>query len=103
VTWTHPWGANTNFIASVDGRWNSRYRVQTISRDPLTDNDEFAIINGRLGFAGAKGGWALELWGKNLFDEFYHLGGFGVPEQTGTFDVYPNLQRTYGVTGRIRF
>ena len=105
VTWTIPMGAHTNFMTSIDARWNSKYRVQglPLARHPSTDNDEFAVVNGRLGFAGANGGWGLELWGKNLFDEFYHLGGFAVPEQPGTFDVYPSLPRTYGVTGRIRF
>jgi outer membrane receptor protein involved in Fe transport len=102
VTWTMPTGPHTNFVASVDARWNSSYRVQTFTRNRATDNTEYAVVNGRLGFAGTNGGWAIEAWSKNIFDEFYHLGGFAVPEQTGTFDVYPSLGRTYGGTFRIR-
>lgn len=105
VTWTHPWGANTNFIMSADARWQSGSPTQGLAsaRDISTYNNEFVVVNGRLGFAGAKGGWALELWGKNLFDKLYFLGGFAVTEQTGTYNIYPSMQRTYGVTGRIRF
>jgi outer membrane receptor protein involved in Fe transport len=104
VTWTVPTGAHTNFMASVDARWNSAYPTQGLAlfRDPSTANKEFAIVNGRLGFAGANGGWAIEAWAKNLTDELYYLGGFAVPEQD-TYDIYPNLPRTYGGTFRAKF
>jgi outer membrane receptor protein involved in Fe transport len=104
LTWMIPTGPRTNFLASVDARWNSAYATQGLAsaRDPSTANEEFAVVNGRLGFAGANGGWSIEAWGRNLFDEFYHIGGFAVPEQN-SYDVYPGMQRTYGGTFRIRF
>jgi outer membrane receptor protein involved in Fe transport len=96
-----------------NGRYLSEYRLQTLGRNPLTDQEAFAIYDGRIGFGAQDDRWSIEFWGRNLTDEYYSVGAFAVPEQTifndatqlrqGVFAAYPNEPRTYGVTARVRY
>lgn len=103
LTYSHPFNSALNWLASIDGRYNTGYRVQVLNRNRLTDNSAFAILNARLGIGAQNGGWMLESWIRNLTDTTYHNGAFGVPEQTGTYDVYPNEPLTWGGTLRLKF
>ncbi len=91
------------WLASVDGRWNSSYRLQTLSRNPITDNQAYSIFDARLGLGADTSKWMLEAWVRNLANTFYGVGAFAVPEQTGVYDVYPGEPRTYGATLRVKF
>jgi outer membrane receptor protein involved in Fe transport len=98
-------GTQLGWTAYIDGRYQTEYRTQTLGRDALgrTDQDSFGIINARLGIGDVDGSWAMELWARNLADEYYIVGAFGVPEQTGNFAVYPGEPRMYGVTLKANF
>jgi len=87
----------------VDGRWNSEYRTQTLARNAITDNEAFAIYNGRIAIGPEDERWSVEFWGRNLLDETYYVGSFSPPLQDGTLVVYPNEPATYGVTLRARY
>jgi outer membrane receptor protein involved in Fe transport len=106
-SYEHPIGEDLTMLYYLDGRWNSEYRVQTFGRNPLTDNDSFYTLNGRIALGASNEGWSLEVWGRNLTDEFYHVGGFAVPEQTtsgtGNWAIYPAEPRTWGVTLKARY
>jgi outer membrane receptor protein involved in Fe transport len=102
ATVNFPVSTNLTGLLYLDGRWNSAYRTQTLNRNPATDNDAYAIFNARAGLTHANG-WALEVFVQNLTDETYYVGGFNVPEQTGTWGVYPNAPRMAGVTLRGSF
>jgi len=75
----------------------------SISRAPVTRNEATTILNGRLGLIHPDDSWRLELWVRNLTDATYFIGSFEVPEQTGSFAVYPFEPRTVGVTFRAGF
>ncbi len=102
VTYEMPLGDNLRALFYLDGRWNSEYRTQTLNRNPITDNEAFAIINGRVGIGNPNGRWGIELWGRNLTDEFYHVGGF-IATLQNTAVVYPSEPATYGITLRARY
>ena len=102
ITYEMPLSENLRALFYLDGRWNSEYRVQTLNRNPITDNESFAIFNGRVGLGSPEGSWGIELWGRNLTDEFYHVGGF-IATLQNTAVVYPNEPSTYGVTLRARY
>jgi outer membrane receptor protein involved in Fe transport len=74
-----------------------------LNRNPATDNGAFSILNARLGIGAQDGSWMFESWIRNLTDETYNVGAFGVPEQTGTYDVYPNEPLTWGGTFRLHY
>lgn len=94
-----------NFFGS--GRWVSDYRLQTLNRNPITDQEGFAIFDARVGIGSESGSWGLDLFVQNATDEYYNVGAFAVPEQslsgTGRFAAFPNQPRTYGVTLRARY
>ena len=104
ITYEMPLGGDIRALFYLDGRWNSDYRTQTLARDPLgrTDNEAFAIFNGRIGIGPENGRWSVEIWGQNLTDELYYVGAF-VPSLQNGFAVYPNEPQTYGVTLRARY
>jgi iron complex outermembrane recepter protein len=105
IGYTQPIGDSLQLSAYVDGRWNSEYRTQTLARPAsgITDQDAFAVFNGRLGLGAQDGRWSVEFWGHNLTDEFYYVGAFSPPLQDGTLVIYPNAPQTYGVTLRARY
>jgi iron complex outermembrane receptor protein len=104
ITYEMPLGGDMRALFYLDGRWNSEYRTQTLARDPLgrTDNGSFAIFNGRIGIGPQNERWSVELWGRNLTDEFYYVGAFQPPLQN-SYVIYPNEPATYGVTIRARY
>ncbi|HRK63530.1 MAG TPA: TonB-dependent receptor, partial [Terricaulis sp.] len=45
VGYTQPIGDNLQLTAYVDARWSSEYQTQTLARNPITDQDAFAVLN----------------------------------------------------------
>jgi outer membrane receptor protein involved in Fe transport len=102
VAYRVPLSGNIGALFYLDGRWNSEYRTQTLSRNPITDNESFAIFNGRIGIGPENERWSVELFGSNLTDEFYYVGAFAPPLQNSRV-VFPNEPRTYGVSLRLQY
>ncbi|WP_395645207.1 TonB-dependent receptor [Terricaulis sp.] len=104
ITWEVPLGGNLGALFYLDGRYNTEQRTQTLDRNPsgITDNDAFAIFNGRVAIGPQDRRWSVEFWGRNLTDEFYYVGAFSPPLQNSTV-IYPNEPATYGVTLRARY
>jgi iron complex outermembrane recepter protein len=104
IAYEMPLGGDLNALFYLDGRWNSEYRTQTLNRHAggATDNEAFAIFNGRIGIGPEDERWSVEFWGQNLTDEYYFVGAFAPPLQN-SFVVFPNESRTYGVTLRARY
>jgi len=104
VSYTVPVGSALQAVFYLDGRWVSEHRTQTLGRDPLgrTDNDAFALYNGRITLGAPDDHWAVEFWGQNLLDETYYVGSFSPPLQN-SYVVFPNTPATYGVTVRLQY
>jgi iron complex outermembrane receptor protein len=102
IAYRVPLGPNFGALFYLDGRWNSEYRTQTLNRDAVTDNESFAIFNGRIGIGPQNERWSIELFGANLTDEFYYVGGFAPPLQNSRV-IFPNEPRTYGVSLRLQY
>jgi len=43
------------------------------------------------------------IYARNLFNDEYATGAFPAVGQPGTYGIYPNAPRTYGLTVRQRF
>ena len=48
-------------------------------------------------------GLNLSIWARNVTNDEYMTSGFPTPAQAGSFNIYPNLPRTFGVTLRKSF
>ena len=71
--------------------------------DPFSIQDDFEIVNARVGFNFDRMNASLTLWGRNITDERYFVGSFDAPVQVGRMNAYPAEPSTWGVTFRKSF
>ena len=48
-------------------------------------------------------GLNLSIWARNVTNDEYMTSGFPTPAQEGSFSIYPNQPRTFGITARKNF
>ncbi|WP_343518973.1 TonB-dependent receptor [Sphingomonas sp.] len=105
ITWTPQLSDNVGALFHVDWRTNSDANTinNPIAR-PFTTNDGYSIVNARVGLNFGEGGrFGIEAYVENLFDTYYNITSFPIPEQGSSFAVYPSPPRFYGVKARVRF
>ena len=83
------------------------YRGERNVQGALTDltiQDATTMVNASIGIRAGDGeSWEVFLWSRNLTDEEYVQTVFDSVAQSGSLSGYPNVPRTYGITGRILF
>jgi iron complex outermembrane receptor protein len=87
---------------SVEEKYNSSYNTGS-DLDPRKVQGAYGILNARVGIGAPDDSWAIEAWGANLASKYYYAVAFDAPFQFNTIDSYLGAQRTWGVTGRLRF
>ena len=93
----------------LDARFNSPYQTSALNPSSVSKQGEFTVVNGRIGISPPNEAWSLEIFARNLLDQYYIVGSFGVPEQTssttgtGNYAVYPGEPRTVGATLRLKY
>lgn len=104
VTWT------PEISSGVNGLFHADFRVNSDAfplNDPLgrrfTANDGFGIVNLRAGVNFGDGKYSIEGYVENLFDTYYNITAFPIPEQGNSFAVYPSPPRFYGVKVGAKF
>ena len=104
ATWTPRLTGNLNALFHVDMRYNSDV---SIVRDgtgaTAVGNDGYPLLNGKIGVATEDRSKQLEFFVENITNQYYNISGFAIPEQTGTYGVYPAMPRFYGVRARFGF
>ena len=64
----------------------------------------YSIVNARAGLNfGPDQNYAVEFYVENLFNKYYNITAFPIPEQSASFAVYPAPPRLYGVKLRAKF
>jgi outer membrane receptor protein involved in Fe transport len=86
----------------IDGRFNSPYQTSALNPSGVSKQGQFTVINGRIGISPPNERWSLELFARNLLDQYYIVGSFAVPEQNN-YAVYPGEPRTFGATMRVKY
>ncbi len=102
VSYTKPISNTLEALFYLDGRWVSEQNTGS-DLDPPKLQEGYTLVNGRIGIGTIDERWALELFGRNLFDEDYIQVGFDAPLQTGSFNAFLGQPATYGVTVRSKF
>jgi iron complex outermembrane recepter protein len=104
VTWT------PEISTGVNGLFHADFRQQSDAfplNDPLarrfTANDGFGIVNLRAGVNFGDGKYSIEGYVENLFDTYYNITAFPIPEQGNSYAVYPSPPRFYGVKVGAKF
>jgi len=102
----------------MDARYQSEINTGSDLDLEKIQND-FVVVNGRIGLRGRDSIWGVELWAQNLLNTDYKQIAFDAPLQgsgtirgveqgfyprsTGLFGAFLGEPRTYGVTVRTRF
>lgn len=104
VTWTPFITDDVNLLFHTNMRFNGEYNPGNNDPDavPFIRNQAFTIVNARVGLEFADGNYGIEAYVENLFDDYYSLTSFPVPEQAG-YAVYPSQPRFYGLRVRAAF
>ncbi|MDF7774389.1 TonB-dependent receptor [Sphingomonas sp. AOB5] len=107
LTWQPRINDNVKGLVHIDMRYNSE--VEISGRSPLNPdrgvvrNPGYALVSARLGLQSTDGNIRGEFYVENLFNQYYNITGFAVPEQTGNYAGYPGYPRFYGVRARFGF
>ncbi len=104
ATWTPALTSRINGLVHVDLRYNSDVAiVRDGTGTSVVGNDGYPLLNGRIGVQTEDRRISAELFVENITNQYYNISGFAIPEQTGTYGVYPAMPRFYGVRGRFGF
>ncbi|MBB5685151.1 TonB-dependent receptor [Sphingobium boeckii] len=105
VTWTPQLSDSVGGLVHVD--WRTQSDANTLNDPvgvPFTTNDGHSIVNARVGVNfGPNQNFGVEAYVENLFDRYFNITSFPIPEQSASFAVYPSPPRLYGVKLRARF
>ena len=103
MTWT------PQLSSSVDGLFHVDLRMQGDSTPlnapiarPFVANDGHEIVNARVGLTFNER-YSVEAYVENLFNTYYNITAFPIPEQGSSFAVYPSPPRFYGVRVKAEF
>ena len=69
---------------------------------PFVANDGHEIVNARVGLT-FNDRYSIEGYVENLFNTYYNITAFPIPEQGASFAVYPSAPRFYGLRVRASF
>jgi outer membrane receptor protein involved in Fe transport len=101
VNYEHDVSEDLKMRANVTARYNTEYNTGS-DLNPEKLQDEYALVNARLGLSGQDERWAVELWGQNVFDQDYYQVVFDATFQSTQKDAFLGAPRTFGVTLRLK-
>lgn len=84
------------------GDWQYESDVRLLQNLPESISRQVSTVNASIGVNFNNGVETL-LWARNLNEDEYYTSGFPTTLQAGSFSVYPNQPRTYGLTVRTSF
>lgn len=87
---------NMSFFASTNARYQSSV-VTGGDLDPLKGQDDYTIVDGRLGLKFVEQDAQIALWGTNLTDERYRVITFNSTLQAGSLQAYMGDPRAWGI------
>ncbi|WP_156416847.1 TonB-dependent receptor [Sphingopyxis sp. H050] len=104
ATWTPQLSSSVGGLVHIDARTNSDSNTLNSPLGvPFTTNDGYTIVNARVGLNFNDNRFGIEAYVENLFNKYYNITSFPVPEQGTSFAVYPAPPRFYGVKLRASF
>ena len=101
ATWEFPIGDSLTGVAYIDARYASEFF--TGGFDPNRVQKAFTTANARFSLRSANGDWAVDLWGRNIFDQDYYRRIIPATFQAGSYSAFLGDPRTYGITLRHNF
>ncbi|MDB5469072.1 MAG: TonB-dependent receptor [Caulobacter sp.] len=87
------------FQAAVNGRWQSESHAD-LEGNPLFDIPEYGLLNASLGIHAVNDRWAVQLYGRNLTDEYFYPA---VSSNANTVVRFPGAPRTWGLSLTLKY
>ncbi|MDP3592775.1 MAG: TonB-dependent receptor, partial [Phenylobacterium sp.] len=87
---------------AVNAKYQSSYNTGS-NLDPVKNQPGFTLVNARVGIGPDDKSWQVEAWAQNIFDEYYTQVGFDAVAQTGSYNAFLGMPRTYGMTLRLAY
>lgn len=105
VTWTPDLSDNVGLLAAVNFRSQSDHTSDNSPlAKPFVQNDGYTLVNAKLGLNfGQNRQFGVEAYVENLFNKYYNVTSFPIPEQGNSYAIYPSAPRFYGVRVRAGF
>ncbi len=94
-----PVSTDVNVTANANVRYQSR-QTTIFEINPLYDIKPYTVVNAGFGVKASDESWALNVWGRNLFDTYYWNA---VASNANIVVRFPGQVRTYGATASFRF
>lgn len=86
----------------LDGHYASKQYYNLGNTDRIAQSSG-GLINGRLTYSFADDRYSVSVWGKNLFDRFYHSYAVDLQVSLGYDYLHLGDPRTFGVSAEARF
>ena len=102
ATYEHEITDNLVGRVAVNAKYQSSYNTGS-NLDPVKTQPGFTLVNARIGIGPDDRSWQVEAWAQNIFDEYYTQVGFDAVAQSGSYDAFLGMPRTYGMTLRLAY
>ncbi|MDO9432200.1 MAG: TonB-dependent receptor [Phenylobacterium sp.] len=102
ATYEHEITDNLVGRIAVNAKYQSSYNTGS-NLDPVKNQPGFTLVNARVGIGPDDKSWQVEAWAQNIFDEYYTQVGFDAVAQTGSYNAFLGMPRTYGMTLRLAY
>ncbi|HEX7758808.1 MAG TPA: TonB-dependent receptor [Caulobacteraceae bacterium] len=114
VSYEHQLMGDVDWKVATDAKYVTSM-VTGSDLDPTKTQKGFAVVNARIGIGAHNGGWGVELWATNLFNQYYQQVAFDGVYQTfsapvpnavpaaNTYYAYLGQPRMFGATLRVKY
>lgn len=97
---SYEWPVSNNLFMEVAA--DVAYKDDTTGgAQPADATEEYTVANARVSIGSQDGRWRAQLWGRNIFDEYYYPAAY--TGGNGPFVRSVGMPRTYGVTVEYSF
>ncbi len=102
VRYTLPLRNDARIVANANYAWVDTIR-SAVKTSTSVQLPSYSLVNAQVQYIAASDRWSLALFGTNLMDEYYLVGGTDLRQGPGSLIIDPARPREYGVTFHYNF
>jgi iron complex outermembrane receptor protein len=104
VHYAYPFASGSKLVTNVDYAWTAKQRSSVTIVDAV-NMPSYGVLNARLQYEAARDAWSVALFGTNLTDKHYLVGGvdFAGGYTVGVRELDPARPREFGVELKVNF
>jgi len=102
VRYTLPLSNDGQIVANANYAWVDRVR-SAVTRTNAVEMPSYSLVNAQVQYIAPDKRWSLAVFGTNLTDEYYRIGGINFVNGPGSVEADVARPREYGATVRFNF